>query len=162
MGRMRSANGRAIKIALFIVCVFAIRGIYQGYDNRHIKVVHSSYMLNGVHPLVHKRYLELREVFYANKHSKDELVKALLKHGALIDLDIINLKENGYGGGFDHRVPQANGIQFAMPDQGAVVVRLSDWESSEWKAELDLALPFASWSGFPGPLVSYALSRMPF
>ena len=162
MKRSEGVKTKQIKLALLVVSVLAIRGAYAAYENQHIKVIHSSYLLKAVHPLVQERYLELRNVLYTNRNSKDALLSALVKNGALIELDINDLSGTGYASSFDHQVPKVSGAQLSMPDDGAVVITLTNWNSSNWQAELNLAMPFRYGMDLKEVLASLVLGRLPF
>ncbi len=161
MKRSKGVKTKQIKLALLVVSVLTIRGAYAAYEDQHIKVIHSSYYLKSVHPLVQERYLELRKVLYTSRNSKDALLSALVKNGALIDLDINDLGETGYASSFDHQVPKVNGVQLSMPDDGAVIITLTNWNSSNWRAELNLALPFRYGMDLKEVLALLVLGRLP-
>ncbi len=164
MKRSKSARVRLLKLALLVVGIVTVGGVYKAWNNRHIEVVHSSFVLNEVHPLVRERYLVLRDELYANRNSKQGVVDALYKHGVFSEAS-----QEGLSRGiimFDPKVPIVNGEQLAMPDHGAVGIEVTNWRSENWQVRLFLFLPFAlSQSTTRDPIAmtkAIILSRIPF
>ncbi len=143
-----------------------VYGSYRHWDNRHIVVVHSSYVLNKVHPMVRERYHKLRELLYANRHSKQDIVKLLVKEGLLMDSPIQELEEVGrirYG---DSKELRDQGEVLVLANDGQIYVAIKNWKTDDWVIDLELNLPFGVADSMMSNRMEYvkfiALSPVPF